>query len=804
MNKFILLIRRILIAFLFITCSENNTAGGVDETHTGVAIEGKVITSGGKGVANILAKISGTPYGERTDSEGYYEIVVSPDSMNNSTINFDSLSKVVEIVKDSTVIKRLAFNNWVDSLPDTYLIQRSISGKLVGDESQIKRVEAVISKVNDSLNEPKVYTLWLNVLTSMYNGFVYFESDTTEAEYEVFVRVYTGNNSSTGYSQTLPFISSAGNLGLPEFNIYNSIPTVKIIGVEYISKNAYGKSVVFIGDTVSIHVKGYDRFGGVIGYLWSYDNSDWYFETDTIIRATWGTEGSKFVFVKSKDYDNITSKVESIDVTVEEYSKSILPQLVELPDTLCSGRDSCVRQLQAFDSLGEIVQYYIDRNEDGIWDDSSSTGRFDFTFHEGGVHKIYWIGMNDRSLESFKSSFGVDFETAPMYLSDTVGTMYDSRTDKPYGWVKINDQIWMSDNMPSQYIEGVIVDSSERNTCPSRWHLPSTLEWKKLHDYVVKADDGEKERILTSFESTDGWAAVERCEGLYNYNRNNAGLFGFRDMEQWENEKSMGWVGTDTSGFFLSFMNDPYDAKGHNWIGKARHVKCILNDDKFDHTQCLDEMYFNENICTTMERCGSFIDDRDRREYPWIKLGNQTWMNSPLLFNNDTIGDCIYQHSACEDEHNWHGVLYYSIGEVLSGEYSDLAPSGIQGICPEGWHIPSEEEWLMVGRYLKDNMGVSYSNNEDVLKNINEYGNRFSGWNVDIQAFFKMLNSYYGASPVEEYLGPFTFTYWMISDSDKNAVQVDSRPGDSKYHGILDTSYGVEYLYPILCVQDED
>lgn len=38
---------------------------------------------------------------------------------------------------------------------------------------------------------------------------------------------------------------------------------------------------------------------------------------------------------------------------------------------------------------------------------------------------------------------------------------------------------------------------------------------------------------------------------------------------------------------------------------------------------------------------------------------------------------------------------------------SNLTPSGVQGVCPAGWHLPSAAEWTILATYLADN-GFNY------------------------------------------------------------------------------------------------
>ena len=34
--------------------------------------------------------------------------------------------------------------------------------------------------------------------------------------------------------------------------------------------------------------------------------------------------------------------------------------------------------------------------------------------------------------------------------------------------------------------------------------------------------------------------------------------------------------------------------------------------------------------------------------------------------------------------------------ENEEGKDADAVPSGVQGICPSGWHLPSKAEWIIL------------------------------------------------------------------------------------------------------------
>ena len=99
-----------------------------------------------------------------------------------------------------------------------------------------------------------------------------------------------------------------------------------------------------------------------------------------------------------------------------------------------------------------------------------------------------------------------------------------------------------------------------------------------------------------------------------------------------------------------------------------------------------------------------FIDSRDGQKYNYVKIGTQTWMAQNLNYrqttgaaSQDTVGRCY------EDSNSYcakYGRLYAG-GEFMSNDTSSTElPSGVQGICPSGWHIPSNREWSVLVNYI--------------------------------------------------------------------------------------------------------
>ena len=82
-------------------------------------------------------------------------------------------------------------------------------------------------------------------------------------------------------------------------------------------------------------------------------------------------------------------------------------------------------------------------------------------------------------------------------------------------------------------------------------------------------------------------------------------------------------------------------------------------------------------------RKGEITDERDGQTYQTVTLGDQTWLAQDLNYETDNNSWCYQDKSENCDN---YGRLY-TWEEALTA-------------CPAGWHLPSDEEWATLIKYL--------------------------------------------------------------------------------------------------------
>ena len=127
------------------------------------------------------------------------------------------------------------------------------------------------------------------------------------------------------------------------------------------------------------------------------------------------------------------------------------------------------------------------------------------------------------------------------------------------------------------------------------------------------------------------------------------------------------------------------------------------------------ELAVNEDeIIRLRKACSAKVKDYDGNVYATVLIGKQCWMKENLRTTHYANGTSIPMGSSssyttayryCPDNNcsnvSSYGYLYNWVAVMNGSPSSDRRPSGVQGICPKGWHVPSEMEWHQLLFYVE-------------------------------------------------------------------------------------------------------
>ncbi len=110
------------------------------------------------------------------------------------------------------------------------------------------------------------------------------------------------------------------------------------------------------------------------------------------------------------------------------------------------------------------------------------------------------------------------------------------------------------------------------------------------------------------------------------------------------------------------------------------------------------------------------LTDVEGNTYNTVWIGNQCWMkenlrtrkyadSTPIPLGTTTSSTTDYRYYPYGDSANvdTYGYLYNWTATMHGSGASSSNPSHVQGICPEGWHMPSTNEWSQLTNYLRNN-----------------------------------------------------------------------------------------------------
>ncbi len=219
--------------------------------------------------------------------------------------------------------------------------------------------------------------------------------------------------------------------------------------------------------------------------------------------------------------------------------------------------------------------------------------------------------------------------------------------------------------------------------------------------------------------------------------------------------------------------------------------------------------------------CGdTLIDERDSNEYSTVQIGGQCWMAENLNYGtltstaNSQGKNCPsaaetkkYCYKNTESGCALDGGLY-QWEQAMCG--SDVP--GAQGICPDGWHIPTDKEW----KTLEAELGIAQDQIDDIRWRGVDEGGQLKGITVcgsypcwDSPNAGATNSSGFTAWPAGFYTGSLfdprgvSAVFWSSSKDDSRAsIQAWVRSLGAGEGGVYRNTFGESYSFSVRCLQD--
>jgi len=176
---------------------------------------------------------------------------------------------------------------------------------------------------------------------------------------------------------------------------------------------------------------------------------------------------------------------------------------------------------------------------------------------------------------------------------------------------------------------------------------------------------------------------------------------------------------------------------------------------------------------------GEFTDKRDNKTYKWVQIGDQIWMAENLAYR--------------ANENCWT----YNNNPKLAKRFGHLYLwKTAKKVCPEGWHLPSDDEWSKLFSFLRYN---DYRNVEgEALKAKTDWHGSGVGTN---DYNFSALPGGNRTNKGDFFNGGSSAFFWTSTEYDGSSARYWCLTTTSK--GMERSMIGKDFGLSVRCVKDE-
>ena len=269
-----------------------------------------------------------------------------------------------------------------------------------------------------------------------------------------------------------------------------------------------------------------------------------------------------------------------------------------------------------------------------------------------------------------------------------------------------------------------------------------------------------------------------------------------RDLESREHELEVRWDFDGDSNWDTDWSNDK--------------VATHYYSEKGTYTVIMQIRDSNGNIAesrrtaeaTLLNLKGQLVDVRDGKDYKTVLIDSIWWMAEDLHHGKwismwekarQTDNGFVERYGKTDFENLDANSGYYNYGEAMDYHFAEKTP----GICPPGWYIPNNDEWIGLVGHVGDGKDpaifLSVIGDEGV--DLTFTGRRYIGWGQSETDFGGLYWSSSGSYQME----PYGISFFYYPKDTTNLRPISLEPGDS-----LHSMYYKEYALPLRCVKKNE
>ena len=402
-----------------------------------------------------------------------------------------------------------------------------------------------------------------------------------------------------------------------------------------------------------------------------------------------------------------------------------------------SSLSSLQQQLVDLQNQNDALQYSLDSLRQVVENEHFECGTSTLKDRDGNVYHTVKIGNQCWMRDNLRSTHYDDGTVIAVRssISSTAPYRYYPNNDEnnvaTYGYL----YNWTA--VMRESVSGGVNHSVVQGVCPIGWHVPSKEEWVELLEFVGNQDiyrcGGNNTDIAKALASTTNWNSSTNACAVGNTQSSN-NITGFCAMPSGGNVASgyLDYFGKYAR--FWSYFEDEgsYLACSYNLSYSSAAIEYYSSSAEFNgySVRCVRDERNAASVTVSEDGllCPNtpVVKDIDGNIYYTVKIGEQCWMRDNLRTTKYANGTSITLNQSSSsyststayrylpgntNNVSTYGYLYNWKAVMGNSSTSSATPSDVQGICPNGWHVPSSAEWTQLTNYVSENSSYFCGNN---------------------------------------------------------------------------------------------